>query len=707
MAIATRLLKKMTGLSVLSLVLVFSTATFAKKTAPRAKKPLKRLLTTKNNARPSATTAKKAVAKDLSEKLKAKLLKSAEFRRRLKGLKPSRKMTSKGLASDPSQQLKVKKAVVRAAPTTRPAAPRAKKKAVHPLMPMMKIMEASLKRHWTLLRNKKQKPSVYDMRFLMQRYSAVSMRAVDGAIHSLTDNRKAPRLRTRVEIRVGSHKFDNSGRKGYDSALARSLIYTTRSLPAKADAFTIRKNYWRLTDYRYKEAMARFEKKRFQRSLKVEIKDKTDNYSKEPPVVYFVKHTPLTFAKKRWKKVAREISGMFKNNKRVINSLMTLNATRNTIITVGSDGSRIIKSKTLYAYMIYLTYLSPRKELLRNVRQVYVDKESALPSAKELKRLAQKTLDELVAQGNAKQGEHVEAPAILMPGVAGVFFHEALGHRLEAQRMLRASDGKTFLRKIGQKVIPTFLTVYDDPRLKAWRGTPLNGHYHVDDQGVRSRYTPLFTRGILKGFLMSRKPVEQFHRSNGHGRAYFGRQPVSRMGNLIIKSHREVSFKKLFQMLLKETRRQGKPFGYIIARASGGYTHTATSSYGIQSFKNQPKIVWKVDAKTGKKTLLKGLEMIGTPLTVVKNILATGNDYGVFNGYCGAESGWVPVSAVAPSLLLKTVELQRVRIVQKKDYVLPPPFGKSAGKTVKNTKAKNGSVVPSPTRVTPQKAGKK
>ena len=140
MAIATRLLKNLTGLSVLSLVLVFSTATFAKKTAPRAKKPLKRLLTTKNNARPSATTAKKAVAKDLSEKLKAKLLKSAEFRRRLKGLKPSRKMTSKGLASDPSQQLKVKKAVVRAVPTTRPAAPRAKKKAVHPLMPMMNTL---------------------------------------------------------------------------------------------------------------------------------------------------------------------------------------------------------------------------------------------------------------------------------------------------------------------------------------------------------------------------------------------------------------------------------------------------------------------------------------------------------------------------------------------------------------------------------------
>ncbi|MEM1009823.1 MAG: TldD/PmbA family protein, partial [Myxococcota bacterium] len=165
---------------------------------------------------------------------------------------------------------------------------------------------------------------------------------------------------------------------------------------------------------------------------------------------------------------------------------------------------------------------------------------------------------------------------------------------------------------------------------------------------------------------------DHFRNSNGHGRGVFGVRPVSRQGNLIITSKRAYDMPTLKKMLVAEAKRQNKRYALILGGSSGGYTHTST--YAIQSFKNRPNVVLRIDVQTGKIQRVKGLEMIGTPLTVVNNIIATGKDHSVFNGFCGAESGYVPVSAVAPSVLLKTVEFQRVKIPQKKPYLLPYPF---------------------------------
>mgnify|MGYP001491508205 CR=1 FL=1 len=558
-----------------------------------------------------------------------------------------------------------------------------KKVKVHRLKALQKTLVEELKRNWATLQKLKL-PRVYYMVYRMKQAKSVAVAAKDGVIVKTADNRKAPSLSVNVNLRVGNHKFDNTGKDGNDYKIRRHLLLFSSKLPYEVDNDMLRRRLWLWTDRRYKQAMAQYSRKRYVRNLKVEIKDKSGDFSKEAVMKHENVPPALTFNLKHWKKVARELSSFSATNPHVINSSVSVSATQNAEIMVDSDGSRVIRYKTLYKYAIFLTYLSPKKEYLNNYRLEYVDKESKLPNAKRLKKLIKVTLAEVVNQGNAAKGIPVEAPAILMPDVSGVLFHEALGHRLEAQRMLNESDGRTFRKKIGQKVIPTFLSVFDDPTIRYWGKTPLNGHYHVDYQGVKAQRVTLIKDGILRGFLLSRKPIDKFLRSNGHGRALFGRTPVSRMGSLLIKSKREYTMKKLREMLIAEAKRQNKPHAFIIDRSSGGYTHTGT--YGIQSFKNQPKVVYQIDVKTGKQTLVKGLEIIGTPLTVVNNILATGKDYGVFNGHCGAESGWVPVSAIAPSLLLKTVELQRVKINQKKPYLLPPPFA-ATKKAKKKTKA--------------------
>src|SRR5258708_40215931 len=128
---------------------------------------------------------------------------------------------------------------------------------------------------------------------------------------------------------------------------------------------------------------------------------------------------------------------------------------------------------------------------------------------------------------------------------------------------------------------------------------------------------------------------------------------MARMANLIIDSKKQVSDSELKKMLIAEAKRQGKPYGLIIRDITGGNTNT--SSFGYQAFKGVPRMVFRVDVRDGKETLVRGVEIVGTPLTSVNKVMATGPVQGVFNGFCGAESGMVPVSTVAPATLLQEI----------------------------------------------------
>jgi len=124
--------------------------------------------------------------------------------------------------------------------------------------------------------------------------------------------------------------------------------------------------------------------------------------------------------------------------------------------------------------------------------------------------------------------------------------------------------------------------------------------------------------------------------------------------------------------LLAEIRRQKKAFGLIIADISGGQTNTTT--YDFQAFKGMPRIVYRVDGKTGEETLVRGVEFVGTPIGSLNRIEAASDQTAVFNGYCGAESGYVPVSTAAPALLISEIELQRTRRALERPPLLPAPW---------------------------------
>jgi predicted Zn-dependent protease len=273
----------------------------------------------------------------------------------------------------------------------------------------------------------------------------------------------------------------------------------------------------------------------------------------------------------------------------------------------------------------------------------------------------------------AKPADPYAGPAILSGKAAAVFFHEIFGHRIEGHRQSDRTEGQTWANALNTKVLPEFLSVHFDPTLKAYKGTDLNGSYAFDDEAVPARRVTLIDNGTLKTFLMSRTPVKGVPNSNGHGRRQPGLEPVSRQSNLIVESAKSVPDKQLRQMLIDEAKRQAKPYGLYFDMVTGGYTTTRRED--LQAFTVMPLIVYKVfaDGKTPDE-LVRGADIVGTPLASFGKILATGDKADIFNGYCGAVSGSVPVAAVSPALLVSEIEIQRKATPNDRPPLLPSPL---------------------------------
>src|SRR5690606_36464376 len=204
--------------------------------------------------------------------------------------------------------------------------------------------------------------------------------------------------------------------------------------------------------------------------------------------------------------------------------------------------------------------------------------------------------------------------------------HEVIGHRLEGERQRNEEEGRTFKGRVGKVVLPEFLSIYDDPTLRNYEDIQLNGFYHYDQEGVAAQKAVLIEDGVLKGYLKSRSPIEGSLKSNGHGRAQGIAKPIARMSNLVIEANAaaKVPYDELKKQLMAEVKAQGKPFGLIIRDITGGSTNT--SGWGYQAFKGSPRLLYKVDPDTGEETLVRGVELVGTPLTSINKIIAASDN---------------------------------------------------------------------------------
>lgn len=478
-----------------------------------------------------------------------------------------------------------------------------------------------------------------------------------------------------VDVRVGSYEYDHSSDKGLDFEFSwsPSEYRPSNIVPLTPDKNAIRNVLWILSDIAYKGNAAQYLKKRGKAIYEVEEKEHKDCFSREEKVSYFGEQRALTFDMKRYVEIARRLSAMFIDYPEIFDSNIKIRAEKITHILVNSEGSEIVMDKVYYSFVANAFSRADDGMLLTSERSSYATIYERFPDENRLSGDVRDLIKELLELRRSPLFEPYTGPAILEPEATGVLFHEAVGHRLEGDRMNDQSEGQTFKGKIGQKILPDFISVYDDPTMREFKGTTLNGFYEYDDQGVRGQRVALVEKGVLKNYLMSRKPVKGFNKSNGHGRQGIYGKPMSRMAVTYVVAEDPVSRSDLKKMLIEEVKRQGKPYGLMIKDIKGGSTNT--SAFGYQAFNGVPRTVYRV-YPDGREELVRGVEMVGTPLVTISKIIKASDDYEVFNGYCGAESGYIPVSAIAPSVLISEIELQSTMKFKERPPILPSPWAK-------------------------------
>ena len=526
---------------------------------------------------------------------------------------------------------------------------------------VLKTMQTELARATTGLA--KSDPAPYFLSYTVYDQNVVIL---VGAYGSLLTDTAVHRRQADVTMRVGSPALDNT----HGQARASGIVSGT--LPFGDDQDAIARVLWELTDRAYKRAGPAFLNVKTNTAVKAEEEDKSPDFSKETPV----QHTgePLTvppFDKGSWESEIRRLSAEFRKYPDVYFASIVLQVQSANERKVTSEGTAITSpSNSTRLVMEAQTRAGDGMDLLR-VETFQAPSAAGLPSEKDLTDKIEKMATDLNALRKAPVAEPYDGPALLSGRAAAVFFHEVLGHRLEGHRQKDEDEGQTFTKKIGQEVLPKFLSVADDPTTSVLAGMTLAGTYAYDSEGVPARRVEVIKDGVLKSFLMSRMPIKGFDQSNGHGRNQPGLMPTGRQGNLIVTSTQTVPEKDMRQKLIDEVKKQNKPYGLYFDDIQGGFTLTTRSL--PQAFQVLPVIVYKVYPDGRPDELVRGVDIVGTPLAALTRIVTTGDEQHVFNGVCGAESGNVPVSAAAPAMLFSEMEVQKRAHEHERPPLLPPP----------------------------------
>jgi len=445
-----------------------------------------------------------------------------------------------------------------------------------------------------------------------------------------------------------------------------------RSIALSDDAAAIKAELWEATNGEYRNAAEMLAAAKARKDVQVEQEDDSDDFSREEPSVFVEKEATLSLDKAKWEGKVRKWSAKIGAGKDVLRSQVVLLAQAENRYLVSTEGTKIQVARPHTRLMVTASTKAEDGMELSHSGTIDVIRAGELPSDAEVEALIDKVLTELSALRAAPLAEPYSGPAILEGRAAGVYFHEVFGHRIEGHRQKDENEGQTFAKKIGKQVMPEWIDVFDDPAIAKVGGIDLNGHYFYDDEGVLGQRASLVDDGTLEGFLMSRSPTRGFDKSNGHGRRQPGMRMAARQANLIVAPERGLSDDALKAQLIKRIKEQDKAYGLRFVEIAGGFT--LTSRYNPQAFQVNPVLVYRV-YPDGKEELVRGAALEGTPLSSLEEIVAAGNEYEVFNGFCGAESGYVPVSAVSPSLLLDQIEVARTPKSQSKPPLLPAPQG--------------------------------
>lgn len=536
---------------------------------------------------------------------------------------------------------------------------------------MLDLLKSEIKSQMTTLQKGEYPP--YYMNYRVVDNYTRTIRSAMGATNTVEEEKQLIFL---PQIRIGTPEFDNFREAQNGTPTSRFMAPPTILLPKDLQngLDALKEIMKEEVNNRYKFALISLDRAKASKGVQVENADKSPDFTKAKAEKYFepaLKDDKVALDTKLWQAKLNRYSALLAQNKDIIgaNSTLTYRIWRKYFVS--TEGAEIAENRIYILLSIRGTTMADDGMELPLHNSYFAYSLDELPSEefilKELKEMSAK-LSELKV---APLVQPYTGPALLSGSASGVFFHEIFGHRIEGQKMKSDRDGQTFKNMVGEGVLPTSISVFMDPTMKKYHGNALNGYYIFDDQGVRGERVEIVKNGILKDFLMTRTGLDGFPKSNGHARAEFELDPTSRQSNLIVETNAYKTDVELRNLLIEEAKKQDKEYGFFFKSVTGGFTQTGRT--GANSFNVTPLEVYKIYVDGRKDELVRGVDMIGTPLSMFSNIVHAGGEFEIFTGTCGASSGNVPVTAISPTILVNKVELQKKAKPTVTPALLPRP----------------------------------
>ncbi len=509
-----------------------------------------------------------------------------------------------------------------------------------------------------------------------------------------------------VEARVGDYKQDSSNFVSDEGF--RGFIGPTGSVGIDRDYDSLRQDLWIATDQAFKEAVETYSRKRAYLGSLARQTD-IDDFSRAAPVKNIEPLITPDWSGRNWEQEARETSGALRLFPEIQESRVTYYLVYATEYLLTSEGTEIRTNRTFAATEAGLSTLASDGMQLNHYYATYAPNPAKLASVDEVKKGLNVAGSELMALRASRPAQDYTGPVLFEGRAAAPLVAQVLGPALNGARppvafqpvmeqFLSNIGGKSdWVTRVGARVLPTSVTVVDDPGAKEFAGKPLIGGYRVDDEGVAAEKVVVVENGALKALLMSRRPGPDSGQSNGHGRSAFLNDAKPTPSNLFFTSSETVPAAELKKKFLDICRANKQEYCLEIKEMDNpaiSLLHQEDFSELLASYgggagngDRLPLIVTRVYVADGHEEMQRGARITGLNTRVLRNVTAIGDDPFVYNymqtqiagfagtalGAFGAAQNGLPSSAVAPSLLFEELDVRGARGEPKRLPLVPAP----------------------------------
>jgi TldD protein len=499
----------------------------------------------------------------------------------------------------------------------------------------------------------------------------VSERSVEATLGALVSDTTTKERFVKVELRVGTPESDNSqfvGAPGEGGDFMKDAeLLSPRTAPVDDDEIALRRQLWLATDAAYKGAVETLERKRAAKQSEIAARREVPNFSSDVSANVIVKEEPPAPAFDPVE-IVKRVSAVFRAFPEVQKSGVHALETRVRRRFVGSDGGLAVEPSRIAGIEITCEGQADDGMSLERSAFLPVDKGGAFPVDKAMTE-AKRVATELTALRKAPVVDDYSGPVLFEGRAAAQLVYELLGESLSGTPPPEGNDDmeSPLSRKLGKRILPRGYTVVDDPTLAVYEGTPLLGHYAVDDEGIAAERVLLVDDGHLKSLLMSRTPREGVAHSNGHGRSGLVGWARGHVGNLILAAKSGLAKKDLRARFLAEVRDEGLDFGVVVTELQ---TRTSATSGELMP---AAQVAYRLGAD-GRESLIRGATIAPLSVRDLRDVLAAGRDPAVYSFVTENDAGTdIPVSIASPSLLFEDVEVRAPSTPNKRPPVVARP----------------------------------